>query len=235
MTLPIALDRDKESPLFERIKRLGIATADRNFEPITQATFVEMLLLYISNDPKHDRDILLRGGAVAMASGDDIYKLPFRNMFVKERDIEIGEIVLNYFEAVKRRWPDAWDFRGRGRILHRTNGFRALMRFLRYAYLEVASPGDVPSAEKFLDNFRSAYLRDDDFTIENFPPGTAGEAKLVRVFRPHGALRPKSKMTPCPRSPTYTAACSKMFGRRDIIRASLDPQPVWSPRANSSK
>ncbi len=105
-------------------------------------------------------------------------------MFIDEKDIEIGKIVSNFFEAVRRRWPEAWDFKGRGRILNRTNGFRALMRFLRYAYLDAVLPGEVPSAEKFFNlSFRLIEMGDADFSVDNFPPGSAGEAKLVRILR----------------------------------------------------
>ena len=110
--------------------------------------------------------------------------MPFRNMFIDEKDLEIAEIVSNFFSAVKKRWPTAWDERGRGMILNRTNGFRALMRFLRNAYLEIASPGDVPSAKKFYDRvFEQMPLNDSVFSTEEFIPGTSGEARLYRVLR----------------------------------------------------
>lgn len=40
----VTLDRDPESPLAGRIKRLGFATEGADFEPISQATFVEGLM-----------------------------------------------------------------------------------------------------------------------------------------------------------------------------------------------
>ena len=57
----VALDQDKTSPFYQRIKRLGANTEGRYGETITQATFVEALQKYISADPKGDRDVLLRG------------------------------------------------------------------------------------------------------------------------------------------------------------------------------
>ncbi len=182
--IAVALDRDQNGPFFKRIKRLGFATEGRVFEPITQATFVESLLPYLSTDPKRDRDILLRGEKLSKIFGGELYKMPFRNMFIDEKDLEIAEIVSNFFSAVKKRWPTAWDERGRGMILNRTNGFRALMRFLRNAYLEIASPGDVPSAKKFYDRvFEQMPLNDSVFSTEEFIPGTSGEARLYRVLR----------------------------------------------------
>lgn len=187
--IAVALDRDKKGPLHSRIKRLGFATEGRVFEPITQATFVEALMPYLSSAPKKDRDDLLRGKPLEKAVDSDLYRMPLRNLFVVERDLEITETVSNYFDAVKKRWPVAWDDHGRGMMLNRTNGFRALMRFFRHAYLDIAAPGDVPSAQKFYDRvFRPLELKDEDFTTENFVPGTGGEARLYRVLRKEEAL-----------------------------------------------
>lgn len=182
--IAVALDRDSKSAFFQKIKRLGFATEGRTFEPITQATFVDALLPYISMEPKKDRDVLLRGETLKKVYDDDIYKMPFRNLFIDQQDLKIAEIVSNYFDAVRSKWPTAWEDRGRGMMLNRTNGFRALMRFLRNAYLDIASPGDVPSKKKFLERvFLPMPLTDAAFSIDNFPPGTSGEAKLYRVLR----------------------------------------------------
>lgn len=180
----VALDRDPASPFFKRVKRLGLATEGRVFEPVTQSTLVEGIIGYISADPRADRDKLLRGRRLEKALGDELYKRPLRNLFVAGEDVAIIQLVYNYFTAVKERWPDAWNERGQGFILNRTNGIRALLRFFRVAYTRVAAPGDNVSAQKFLNNvFRQVPLKDEDFTVENFAPGTSGEARLFRVLR----------------------------------------------------
>jgi DGQHR domain-containing protein len=182
--IAVALDRDKNSALHKRIKRLGFATEGRIFEPITQATFVESLMPYLSNAPKQDRDLLLKGKELQKLYGEELYKMPFRNLFIDKKDLLITEIVANYFEAVRSKWPDAWNETGRGMMLNRTNGFRALMRFLRNAYLDVSSPGEVSSAKKFYDRvFANINLKDSDFTVDNFVPGSSGEGRLYRVLR----------------------------------------------------
>lgn len=180
----VALDRDQESPLYKRIKRLGLATDGRVFEPVTQATLVEGLIGYISADPKEDRDRLLRNRSLEKATGDELFKRPLRNLFVDGKDLEIIQVIYNYFKAVQLRWPVAWDERGRGYMLNRTNGIKALLRFFRFAYARVAAPGDAVSTDRFLNLvFRNIDLKDTDFTIENFVPGTGGESRLFRVLR----------------------------------------------------
>lgn len=180
----VALDRDETSPLFKRIKRLGAATEGRSFEPLSQATFVEGLLAHITRDAKGDRDRLLRGEMLVRADAEETYKLVFRNMFIDNRDLDILNVTYNFFSAVRERWPEAWNDRGQGAVLNRTNGVRALLRFLRNAYLKVGVPGDVPTITKFCQRvFDPLELESTDFVVERFPPGTSGEAKLYRVLR----------------------------------------------------
>lgn len=102
---------------------------------------------------------------------------------IENRDTDIAEILMNYFSAVRERWPSAWDATGTGMILNRTNGFRALMRFLRHAYLFLVAPGEIPSKQKFMGIFQRIQLTDDNFTVDNFRPGTSGEVKLYNTLK----------------------------------------------------
>lgn len=181
--IAVILDQDKDSPFYKRIKRLGMATEGRRFEPITQATVVDGLLQYVSKDPKRDRDMLIRGQRLSRADLDESRRLIFRNFFVDERDVEIAKIVYNYFDAVREKWTDAWQNYEAGAMLNRTNGVRALFRFLRDAYLQCGKIGLVPSTAEFLACFQDIELQSEDFSRVYFPPGTSGEAKLYRVLK----------------------------------------------------
>jgi DGQHR domain-containing protein len=95
--IAVALDSDKESPFYKRIKRLGVATAGRTGEKITQAQFVQNLLPYISKDPKKDRDALLNNQRLEKIDLKNSKRLIFRNMFIDARDLDITQIIFNYF------------------------------------------------------------------------------------------------------------------------------------------
>lgn len=179
-SIAVALDRTEASPFYQRIKRLGVATKGRFTETLTQATFVEALLPYVSPDPTKDRDLFKRGKVPEKASAQELRKLIFRNMFIDELDMEIADILFNYFGAVRDRWPRAWDAGGDGYILHKTNGFRAFMKLLRPAYLHLARPGDTVGREKFSMLLSKSSLTDDDFTTDRYKPGTSGESALYR-------------------------------------------------------
>lgn len=176
----VALNQGKESPFSQRIKRLGVATEGRYAETITQATFVEALMRYVSGAPRHDRDTLLRGGTLPLAPADELLRRPLRNLFIEGRDVDIAKIMWNYFDAVRRTWPTAWNFGGRGLILNKTNGFRALMRLFHPIYLYLGTPGQIVTADAFESVFSRTSTKDSDFTIDNFPPGSSGESRLRR-------------------------------------------------------
>ena len=185
----VTLDKDSESPFFQRIKRLGVATTGRFNETLAQATVVDMLMPYISKDPMKDRDSYLRGLTPEKASSQESRSLLFRNMFIAEKDLEIVDVLWNYFQAARVRWPVAWDSLERGDMLNKTNGFRALMRFLRPAYLSVCGKiGEVPKQEQFARIFARMDMADDAFNVERFVPGTSGEAALFRAFKEAAGL-----------------------------------------------
>lgn len=189
--IAVALDKTESSPLYHRIKRLGVATKGRYGETITQSTFVEALLPYLTSDAVGDRDAFMRGRVPSRASRLEEDSLIFRNMFLDERDIDISRIVYNYFSAASSRWSDAWNSEARGQMLSKTNGFRALMRLLRPMYLHIASPGEVPEAAQFARMFAMSGLQNTDFNIEEFKPGTSGETALYTRLRSELGLEAK--------------------------------------------
>ncbi len=180
--IAVALDTKEGSPLYRRIKRLGVTTAGRAGELLTQATVVNGIIGYISEDPKKDRDQLLRGKKLERVFGDENEKRCFRNMFIDDEDVKIGKIVEQYFLAVEDRWPEAWNFGGRGLILNRTNGFRALMSIFGRLYCHVAAPGDHVTKEKFKVQFDKVNADDSFFSTDNFKPGSSGESELRRFM-----------------------------------------------------
>lgn len=177
------LNSHEISPLRNRIKILGRATGKR-YEFITQATFVERLIGYISRDPMKDRDAMKRHRSVPRATPtqERSEKLMFRNMFLDNRDEDIALVVWNYFSAVSAKWPAAWSTDEQGFILNRTTGFAALMRFLAYAYLNVSTPGSVPKKSDFAKIFETVELGDNDFVSTTFLPGTTGEKELLNTL-----------------------------------------------------
>ncbi|WJR79644.1 DGQHR domain-containing protein [Bradyrhizobium sp. NP1] len=178
----VALDEMKESPFFEKIKRLGSATDGRFGETLSQATVVKGLLPYITDDALADRDIGKRFGFWDPSGPEEVKRRIFRPFFERQQDEKILANVLNYFSAIRDRWPNAWKNTGSGNIINRTNGFNGFMRFLRPVYLYFTNEPTVVSKQQFASIFQKIKLAEHDFNPENFLPGTSGSTKLYRVL-----------------------------------------------------
>ncbi|MCK7598471.1 DGQHR domain-containing protein [Microbulbifer sp. CAU 1566] len=181
----VVLDDEKSSPFYKRIKRLGTATPGRGKEPLTQASFVEALVKFISIDPVLDRNLLLEGKRLSLADWE-WSKTPFRKMFIEGRDLDIAEIIYNYFSSVREKWPTAWKETDRvGNLLPRSNAFKALMKFLYSdVYCDAAARfGDIPTIENFSRYFEPLDFEDSAFTTRRFSPGSGGQATFLKMLR----------------------------------------------------
>lgn len=181
----VAMDKNEKSPLYMRIKRLGIATPGRTFEPLTQTAFVESLVKFISKDPKQDRrDIIDR----KKLSDYDIIRYPFRRFFISgdDGDLLIYKALHRFFSAVSEKWPNAWGNVGRsGSLITRVNAFKALMRFLRENYFKMAGSNstiDVPEKSEFVALLAKIPIKDEHFTSKIFLPGAGGESSMYKVL-----------------------------------------------------
>ena len=175
------------SPLRYKIKILGVATG-RPEESITQATFVDRLIQYISRDPMGDRNIIKSGGKLERLPEGTSDRRIFRNQFLDDKDADIAKVLWNFFKSVEQKWPAAWATTQRGLVLNRTTGFGALMRFLKDCYLSIAAAGSVPSIRQFDSIFEKIRLGDEDFNSTRYVPGSTGEGRLVADLRQMSGL-----------------------------------------------
>jgi len=180
--IAVALDQLGSSPLHKRIKRLGTATPGRTAEMLTQATFVEALMPFISATPTLDRDVLKRGNRLAAPSQTEIARHPLRPFFVSGDDVKIADVLFHYFSAVRDKWSNAWQSDEKGQILNRTNGFRALMRLLMVMCRVLQPHKKLPLKADFDELFARVSLKDADFNVDNFKPGTSGESLLFTTL-----------------------------------------------------
>lgn len=181
--IAVAMDKLEASPFFEKIKRLGTSTEGRVDETLSQATFVRGLLPFITNDPVSDRDVGKRFGFWDPAPARRERQQFLRPYFAANKDERILAIMMNYFGAVRERWPLAWEGKIDGGMLNKTNGYNALMRFLREVYHEISTE-DLSIIEKdgFLDVFSRFDVDEESFTVDNYSPGSSGASALYRTL-----------------------------------------------------
>ena len=185
--IAIALDTsDDSSPLFHRIKRLGVKTEGReSSEPLTQAVFVESLMKLITRDPFEDRTQILKGKKLIKVDHNTLKNFPFRNLFIEEKDNDIAIIIYNYFKSIENKWPIAWSqVETIGNILPKSNAFKAFMRFLKEIYLHIVKDdiGRIVSIQEFYKHFETYDIEDVDFTSGNFLPGSGGESAFYKIL-----------------------------------------------------
>jgi DGQHR domain-containing protein len=178
-----ALNDKEKSPFQGKIKILGTAN-DKDKETITQATFVDNVIKYISRDKTADRDLYKRNKKPDKVDGEEIKRYFLRNLFIEEKDSQIAQILWNYFAAVQSRWPAAWSKVAPELILNRSTGFIVLMRFLKDAYLGLVGEniGSVPTTEQFLKLFERIKIKDLEFNRNNYIPGSGGQSKMYNEF-----------------------------------------------------
>jgi DGQHR domain-containing protein len=191
--IAVILDREKRSPLFHRIKRLGVATPGRQHEPLTQAVFVESLVKFLSLDPLDDRRVLLDRKKLPFPSEEELMKCPFRLLFIEDKELDIAQILFNYFTAVRERWPNSWEALGKAsNLLPKSNAFKALMKFLRedvYPSLAQGNFRRVPTTAQFARFFEPLKIADKDFTTSNFAPGSSGQSAFLKMLRQQITIR----------------------------------------------
>ena len=173
------LNSRSNSPFHNKIKVLGIA-GDKS-ETISQALFIDSLLPLISTNPNRDRDALRRGQTLELSRFGEEESLIFRNLFLAQKDGAIARVLWNYFEAVERKWGRYWTDVIPGHVLNRTTGFRGLMQFLPYAYVDVGGLRRKPNEVEFDELFARVDIRGEQLIPDNYPPGTTGASR----FREH--------------------------------------------------
>lgn len=179
----LALNRDADGPLYDKVKRLGKAAPGKGrVQTLAQATVVKPIVDYITADPESERNKRYKGLFGSRRPPDAWERFIFQPFYDEEDDGGVFACLTNYFSAVKSRWPDSWDDAPVGSILNRTTGYAALMRFLRPVYLANCESGEVLSLANCEEVFESIKIDDKELTRDNFLPGSAGISSLYRRF-----------------------------------------------------
>lgn len=177
--IALFLSKTMKSPFYNKIKMLGKASEQKT-ETLSQATFVEGIIKYISLEPMLLRDQLRRKQSTKFANNGEIIKTPFKNFFLRDEDEKITLIIWNYFEAISEKWPKAWHSANSGYILAKSTGYSALIKLLREIINHYKLHETIPSKSFFAQKLEKCDIQDDDFNIETFKPGETGINDLYK-------------------------------------------------------
>jgi DGQHR domain-containing protein len=170
------LNEKDNSPFKDKIKMLGLAD-DTSKETIAQATFVELIMRYISNNPMIDRDTLKRGKKLDLVKDKEFEKYFFRNWFIRGEEAKIAKIIWNYFNVVKNKWPEAWD--DNSKVLAKSTGLIAFMKLLK-DFIAIYGLDKVITEEEFKYYIKNIDLKDKDFINSNYKSGGVGQSDLYK-------------------------------------------------------
>lgn len=188
----VVLDREPASPFYKKIKRLGVATEGRFGETLSQATFVKCLISYISRDVVADRDAAKQNKPFPPVTSRNSSQLILREFFTSNQDEVIADLMWNYFDAVREKWPEAWGVNGPGWVLNKTAGYSGLMRFFRPCFTSLRHGTRVPAKADFTRVFRGMNIADDAFRSSTIRPGTSGEKYVYDLLMDASGLAPNS-------------------------------------------
>ena len=181
------LNKIEESPFYKKVKILGTAR-DKEVETIAQATLAELIIDSISKDPMGDRNALKKksifgkGGLQLETDPKELKRRIFRNLFISKKEEIIYEIIDNYFSAIKDRWNRAWTNEPAidKNIISKSNGIIAFFRFLRYIYNDLEKESELVNKQEFKDILDKINFDDEQFTTDNYKPGSSGQSQLYR-------------------------------------------------------
>ncbi|MCE8033118.1 DGQHR domain-containing protein [Billgrantia tianxiuensis] len=169
-----------DGPFYHRIKRLGKRTPGVSGETLAQATVVNGLLRHLPKNQEKERSKSILGFGGRREPRESWRDRIFVNFYREEDFLSILLIVSNYFEAVRQKWPVAWNSEEQGMILSRTTGYNALIRFLKDAYLELVDSPRVVEKSEFLEIFSRIDIPDEELNSEVYLPGSSGAGLLYR-------------------------------------------------------
>jgi DGQHR domain-containing protein len=182
------LNKEQSSPFYRKVKILGTAE-DKESETLAQATFVELIMSYITNNPMKDRDLLKKSNFFnknplsKLINQKDIEKYIFRNLFIDEKDEIIYINIFNYFEVIRSKWPNSWSVNTEGNILNKSTGLIALMKLLRHIVIKIGIYDDQIPKHNFEKVFDLINIADESFTKNIYVPGSSGQSKLFHTLK----------------------------------------------------
>lgn len=122
-----ALNRDEQSPFFNRIKMLGRREDHHTHRVmLSQGTFAARLLELLSSDPDGDAILMKDKNQPAEDS-----TRPLRKYWLNDEDEVITKILLNYFRAIQAHFPIEWEDDSGTHLIRKSVGYTGFIKVLK--------------------------------------------------------------------------------------------------------
>lgn len=122
-----ALNRDEQSPFFNRIKMLG-RREDHHIHRVmlSQGTFAARLLELLSSDADGDAVLMKEKKQPEQDSNR-----PLRKYWLNDEDEVITKILLNYFRAIQAHFPTEWEDDSGTYLIRKSVGYTGFIKLLK--------------------------------------------------------------------------------------------------------
>jgi DGQHR domain-containing protein len=179
-----AMNNDKQSPWFDKIKMLGTKSEIYKEEIITQSAFTAEItkLICKEDDLFTIRDNLKKHSRQKLKElyNYDIDKIIFWDLYTEEKEEVIYKILDNFFRALSKEFPKEWV--NKRYILSKTTGYKAFMNLLVNLYNEGKKAGDL-SLTYFRDKIRLLKPNLKDLTSDEYESGERGVSRLKKDLK----------------------------------------------------
>lgn len=177
------LNRNEDSPFYNRIKMLGKKEVGQEKASLSQAAFIGYLLPLISKNP--DKDLIDIKNNIPLEYDE---KLPFRKYFIEDKDELILKVLLNYFSAISEVFYEQWN-NPEKYILSKPIGYGALLKhlpeYLKYGFdqKDLRKEFFINEFQKLKDFLGSPNSGGVEMTSEFFGSNEQSRTKLANFIR----------------------------------------------------
>jgi DGQHR domain-containing protein len=169
-----------EGPFYNKIKMLGKSDKNFNDQFISQAALVDRFVLFISEKPMVDTDLIKKYGFnkyTKMVKKSD--KAVFQEEYLNGDFNFITQVFYDYFDLISKRWPNAWG--NKSYILSKTTGIDAFTKALKkYLQEHIDEKRNIVKYEELRILIDKVTIPENRFVNENYSSGGVGQTTLYR-------------------------------------------------------
>ncbi|MGE4572276.1 MAG: DGQHR domain-containing protein [Candidatus Izemoplasmatales bacterium] len=169
-----------KGPFYNKVKMLG--KSDKIFKDqfISQAALVDRFVLYISEKPMVDTDIIKKYGFNKFTKiVEKSEKAVFQEEYLNREFEFITQVFFDYFDLISKKWPIAWG--NKSYILSKTTGIDAFTKALkRYLQEHLDKKRSIVEYDNLELLINKVSLSEDQLINENYSAGGVGQSTLYR-------------------------------------------------------
>jgi len=174
-----AMNKEKDSPYYNRLKMLGVKDQTQTLASLSQGTFIKYMLELISKNPDEDTR-KLKNGEFLLPD----HRCVLRQYFIDEQDTIIYKILFNLYSGVKEAFTEEWN-NPNEYIISKSIGFGAIIKAFPVIY-EIGVAENKLNKEFFTNIFLQFKLyieeRDISLTSKDFGSNEQARTKLAKLI-----------------------------------------------------